>query len=71
MDIRANLERLVWLATTDIQSRKAYAWAEATGLDGQYPGISAALLQVVKHGQDVNTAYDNLVNAKPHSALVK
>lgn len=43
MDYAAQLNRLIWLSTTDIQARKAYAWQTAKDLDKSYPGISDAL----------------------------
>lgn len=45
MDRKAQMDRLVWLSTTDIKARKLYAWQTAQALDAAYPGISEELKQ--------------------------
>jgi hypothetical protein len=58
MDRKAQMDRLLWLATTDIPARKRYAWETALSLDAAYPGISAALTQAMT-GQGANTASES------------
>lgn len=43
MDRAAQLNRLIWLSTTQDKPRKVYAWQEAQALDSDYPGISQDL----------------------------
>lgn len=43
MDRAAQLNRLIWLSTTQDKPRKVYAWQEAQALDADYPGISQDL----------------------------
>ena len=64
MDRQAQLKRLVWLSTTDIKPRKAYAWAEAQALDRDYPGISAELTALMR-GQGASSASGVQIQPKP------
>jgi len=63
MDRNAQMDRLIWLATTDIPARKRYAWETALSLDAAYPGISAALKQHM-NGQAANTAFASPTRTK-------
>jgi len=65
MDRKAQMGRLIWLATTDIPARKRYAWEAALSLDAAYPGISAALKQHMT-GLAANTASESHTQQKPH-----
>lgn len=64
MDRQAQLKRLVWLSTTDIKPRKAYAWAEAQALDRGYPGISAELTALMR-GQAASSESGVQIQPKP------
>jgi hypothetical protein len=67
MDRKAQMDRLIWLATTDISARKRYAWETALSLDEDYPGISAALTQAMT-GLAANTASES--HTQPRLRLV-
>lgn len=56
LTFQAQLDHLVWIATTDIRTRKAYAWARAKELDALFPGISTALKNAM-NGLDASTEF--------------
>lgn len=64
MDRQAQLKRLVWLSTTDLQARKAYAWQVAKELDADYPGISAELVKTM-NGQAASLGSESHSQQKP------
>jgi len=66
MDRKAQMDRLIWLATTEVVERKRYAWQVAQGLDAAYPGISVELKQRMT-GQEVSLVSDGQTPQKLHS----